>query len=540
MKDRAVKAVKTHPYLLILLVIALAYRFSGIFWGLPPFSPKPYHPDEPKIIEGALNFPQDIFQRVDLRYPTGLHYLLGLLTWPAKKLIEFLGEDPFPFIYLSGRLLSITLGTATILLVYLLARKFYGKTLALVAAIALAFSMYHVTNSAWATTDVATSFFLVLYLYLLAVTLEKQSTKYAIFTGISLGMLVGVKYVGALAVIPLFVLIIIHEWQQPHTNLWQKLKKIATNKLLWTVGFVALGVFLITTPSILINPEAFVESVQFEQNRLAQSQRPLYEIQVWQGVVSKMATTLGFPLAIFAIAGFFISLTSCRKFELAMTSLVIIFLLYFGNALVPRYFIMIMPILAIFAARALLFFFNHKQTWVRRIIILVCAGVLAYSFLYSTAAVLSRYPDTRTSSANYIQTMIPPGATFGIAYTSEEYDYAYHLWRYPYIDFTEIQYVDFLEGPDYVLVSSYDSVQIVDTLQSGSLSENFVISESQKNQWYQNSPPSPAIFAFYQNLYFSDQPDYELLERFTPPRKLAPIEFYPPTIEIYQKRTHSP
>jgi hypothetical protein len=132
--------------------------------------------------------------------------------------------------------------------------------------------------------------------------------------------------------------------------------------------------------------------------------------------------------------------------------------------------------------------------------------------------------------------MIPPGSTFGIAYTSEEYDYSYHLWRYPYIDFSELQYVDFLEGPQYVLVSSFDAAQIVETLESGMLEAEFVFPEGLNHRWYQKSPPSPEIFAFFNNLYFSDQPAYILLVRFTPARKWAPIEFYPPIIEIYQKK----
>lgn len=528
--------LRTHPYLFLILFVAFAYRFSGIFWGLPPLSPTYYHPDEPKIIEGALNFPLDIIQRQDLRYPTGLHYTLALITWPGENIYQYFGRDPMPFVHLTGRLLSVTFGTGTILLVYFLTRRFYDRLVALVAATALGFSMYHVTNSAWATTDVATSFFLTLFLLLLDSAIKKRSSKYAVFAGISLGMLVGVKYTGAIAIIPLFVLLIAHEFSQQNLSLGQKLINIVSNKTLWIVGLVSIMIFLLTTPTILLNTDAFVDSIRYEQDRLAQTQLPLNEIEVWRSVFSNMVKAIGFPLTAAACLGLGYIFFSRRNIEIAFGSLIIGFFIYFGNSLAPRYIILVMPILAILVARALMLFSRNENVWVRGTNWAICTAVLLHAFWYSTAAVLSRYPDSRTASANYISENILPGSQLGIAYTSEEYNYPYHGWRYPYIDFAELSYVDFLDSPEFVLVSSYDADRIKRTLEGNLFEDDFVFPESLAHQWYLSSPPSPRIFAFFNDLYFSDQSVYVLVERFSPPPMLAPIEFPSPTIEIYQKR----
>jgi len=166
------------------------------------FCSKIYHPDEPKIIREAMGFSQEIADRRDLRYPTAFHYSLGSLVWPAKKLIESRGGDPYPVVYVTGRVLSVLLGKATILLVYALAKRINDRRHALIASSALAFSMYHVTNSAWATTDVTSSFLLSSFLILTFKTMDDESLLLAVTTGAALGLLVGAKYTGAIAIMP--------------------------------------------------------------------------------------------------------------------------------------------------------------------------------------------------------------------------------------------------------------------------------------------------------------------------------------------------
>jgi hypothetical protein len=540
MQRRGAVFAKQHTYLLILLFVAFIFRFSGVFWGLPPFDAKSYHPDETKIVTGAYRFPGEIEYRHDLRYPTAYHYTLGVLTWPIKKVLESTGYGSYAyvFVYMTGRLLSVLLGTTTVLLVYLLTRFFFKRVQALVAAFALAFSMFHVTNSAWVTTDVLTSFWMTLFLLLLALTIDRQSLYMALYAGIALGMLVGTKYIGAFAVLPLFMLIFAYQKHRHRNGLWRQGAAFCTDKILWVVGIAALCVFFLTTPGILLHADAFLSSMQFEQARLAQRQFSLYDISVWRNVFATLCRTMGWPLAVSAVFGLCLSCASRKAFEIAIAALAIMYVLCFRNALahVPRYWIMLMPVLAVFAARSIMLFHSSKRSWLRVTGIFVSSVILLHAFWYSACAIVSRYPDTRSIASQYINEKIPPGSTIGIAYRSARFGWRTHDWVYPKINFGVLHYVDFLEKPEFLVVSSYDANQILQALKSGLLNADFSVPPYLVNQWYQSSPPSPEIFKFYNNLYFSDDAPYELIQKFRPRRLLVPIEFPPPVIEIFRRK----
>jgi hypothetical protein len=229
-----------------------------------------------------------------------------------------------------------------------------------------------------------------------------------------------------------------------------------------------------------------------------------------------------------------INFTRPGAFELAATWMVILYFLFFGDGLIPRYIIMISPILAIFASRTLLHFLPKESSALRVLNLALIGLVLAYAFVYTLSGAISRYPDTRTITYQYMVENIPTGSRVGVAYTSPEYDWVYHQWRYPKFDYDRYEEVNFLEYPDYLVVSSYDSKQIKETLQSGILFEGYEFPSVHDNLWYRNSPPSPEIFAFYDQLYFVEDSPYELIYDVSPFNPKSPIEFPSPTIEIFK------
>ena len=528
---------KRHFVILLILIIAtFALRISGIFWSLPPYDIKDYHPDEYKIIRGAYKFPQDVLERDDLRYPTGLHYSIGLLSWPIKEAIQAGGDESasYTFVHITGRVISILLGTGTVLLVYLLAKQQYDETHAIISAAMISFSMYHVLNSTWATTDVATSFFLTLFFTLLKPAFEKRTPRQAILLGAVLGMLIGIKYTGAFALIGLAIYFYLQMESREDKDLINRIRTLLSDRTIWIIGLSALVVFLITTPGIWLKFSSFLASFKWEQSRLAQNELPLYNPQVWKNMFLSLMTSIGLPLAILSCIGLLINFFRPGPFELAGTWLVILYFLFFGDGLIPRYIIMISPLLAVFASRTLLYFYPWKSRSIRIVNIALITLVLVQAFIYTLSGAISRYPDTRTITYQYITENIPAGSEIGVAYTSLDYDWVYHKWRYPKFDYERYEHVDFLEYPDYLVVSSYDSKQIKETLQSGILFEGYEFPSIYDNRWYRNSPPSPEIFRFYDQLYFSDDSPYELIYDVSPFNPETPIEFPSPTIEIYK------
>ena len=157
--------------LLAILLYALLSRLAGITWGLELFDRyvgnSRYHPDEFKITVGAKNFPKDILSRTDLRYPTALHYMIGILGFPVRAAAGTAVDDT-QFYLLIGRLLSVAFGVAAVYLTYRLTRKFAGANAGLIAAGLPAVSVYPVRESAVATTEMAVSFWALVVLLLTA------------------------------------------------------------------------------------------------------------------------------------------------------------------------------------------------------------------------------------------------------------------------------------------------------------------------------------------------------------------------------------
>jgi 4-amino-4-deoxy-L-arabinose transferase-like glycosyltransferase len=168
-----IKISSSKKLLISILFLGAILRFQGICWGIPIFDPlvHGYHPDEPKIIEGAYSFPRHVLTNTDLRYPTFYHYFLGTLSIPVKVVFKIEGwpSDIYKiYMAIFGRFMSILLGLGSIFLTFVLAKQLYNEKVGLLSALFVSLSLYHVQNSAWATLVFLTLFSLYsLYISLL-------------------------------------------------------------------------------------------------------------------------------------------------------------------------------------------------------------------------------------------------------------------------------------------------------------------------------------------------------------------------------------
>jgi len=554
---------KENRLLLLILLVGLAFRLSGVFWGLPYIKyMRFYHPDESKIIDGAYEFPAHILANLDLRYPTAFHYTLGILSLPLRLLPY---PDDYYTIYVLGRVLSLLAGSATILVTFLLVSKIYDQRCALLAAFLIAFSMLHVANSAWATTDVMSSFLMTLFLLLLFKTLESESKHNALFTGISLGLLIGVKYTGAIAVIPLLLLFFsrhlrrFFQRKNPARSIWRAFTSFLRDRNLWIVTLIALFTFLLSTPGLLRHPFAFIASLQYEGGRLSQSYQPLYDPGTYVVLFESLSRAMGMPLALTGILGIILALFRRKDVSIALILMLLVFVLYFGSAMQDRYYIMVMPVLALFASSFLFFLinlgslpsggFSSQQVelsqaecpqprsagiaWMRPVGYVLAGLVCLYALFYSLGGVVSRYPDSRTQAARYIAENVLPGSSIGLGYASKDYE---HSWHYPRIDSKIYDKRNFIKHPDYIVLSSYDYEPIRDTLRRGILNPDYSLPREYWQEWYLSSPPTSSIFELNEQLWLGTGSEYCLLKVFVPRKLYAPIEFPAPTIEIYARQ----
>jgi len=307
-------SMKLDKILLGMLIIGALLRLSGLFWGIPLFSQYTgsYHPDERKVILAALWFTDHVFTNQDLGWPTALHYTIGVLSVPFKYLTRLALLENFstPYyhrliIHILGRLLSVVLGVGAILITYRIGEIVFDRRRALLAGFLLCFSVFHVTNSSVATPDVPTSFLLSLFIFLLIKTLKQESVKLALLSGCALGLLVGTKYNGIFAVIPLLILVgdfVIRKYQ--HASPLKKAFLYLSNNYLWIIGVISAVVFLASTPGIIFREQLFIQKVQSEGSRMALFIPPSYNLlESCKNVADALSRSMGIPLALAGMLG---------------------------------------------------------------------------------------------------------------------------------------------------------------------------------------------------------------------------------------------
>jgi len=210
----------SHNWLLFTaLLAAFLIRVIGIVPGHPPD-----HPDEPMsygsalemVVHGDLNP-----RRFD--YPAGVplvHYLffktfplpialftvvlihpkvflaavrLGQEQFMNEYSVALFGKNGVTFLYWS-RLLTAILGTASVYLVYLIGKKLFNKSAALVAVVFVAFNYRHVLSSHLALSDIPNGFFALLAFYCAVLLTEKNTLKRYLIAGVCVGLSISMKY----------------------------------------------------------------------------------------------------------------------------------------------------------------------------------------------------------------------------------------------------------------------------------------------------------------------------------------------------------
>ena len=154
--------MNTRTAVMALLLLGLVLRLWGVRWGLPDM-PRlgSYHPDELLIISAAsiVDFGSLQLNPQFYNYPSLFIYVISLVFsvlegWGLLATIEIAD------LYLSARMISAVFGAATIYMVFLAGKRFYGEAAGLIAAGVLAIMPLHVQHSHFVAVDVPSVFFL--------------------------------------------------------------------------------------------------------------------------------------------------------------------------------------------------------------------------------------------------------------------------------------------------------------------------------------------------------------------------------------------
>jgi hypothetical protein len=230
----------------LIVLVALGLRAYAISWGLPYVD----HPDEPAVGNAALG----MLRRGDWNprffdYPSLYFYALRLAFtahWgygQATGLYTDLTQLPettnlyltTPGFFVWGRALSAVVGAATVGLLYVIGRRWWGAGVGLTAAALLAALPYHMRHSQYITVDVASALMTLLALGAALRMLDDRRWRAYALAGLAAGLAASTKYnAGAVALALVAAHLVV--WGRASLRQFLRLPWAA----LWSlIGFVA-------------------------------------------------------------------------------------------------------------------------------------------------------------------------------------------------------------------------------------------------------------------------------------------------------------
>lgn len=174
--------------------MAIALRVWGIQFGLPLTQARP---DESRVVNLASRIAAGDPNPHYFVYPS---LFLYLIAGSAKGLSAFHATTADaaaePGMFLIARGLSAALGSASVLIIFLIARRLAGTVAGLASAAVLAGAFLHVRDSHFGTTDVAMT--CVLLLALLTLLSRRATIGDVALCGVVAGLATSIKYNAAL------------------------------------------------------------------------------------------------------------------------------------------------------------------------------------------------------------------------------------------------------------------------------------------------------------------------------------------------------
>lgn len=335
--------------LIIILVMAAALRFYNLNWDNGIFA----HPDERSTVAfyaPTIRWPDDPSSLLDPRRSTlnpfwdvanqvrrsytyghfplytlvlvaaGLHYLAPTVAalpfdLPAG-LLQFMATAQSTHGYaLVGRALMALADLGTVYLVFLLGKRLYGVGPGLLAAALSAFTVLQIQLAHFFAVDPVSTTFTLLALYGAILMYSRRSVGAAVITGVGIALAVASKFSAApVAFAPLAAVYfsLTRRPSPPESGLPSPpnpLPRRMAGLALLALG-VAVVLFAVTSPFVLLDFENFKQAVLVEQGNMVRGiadfpftrqyrNTPAY----WYFIVQQIRWGMGWPLGLLAFGG---------------------------------------------------------------------------------------------------------------------------------------------------------------------------------------------------------------------------------------------
>ncbi|MDA1096659.1 MAG: glycosyltransferase family 39 protein, partial [Chloroflexi bacterium] len=412
-----------------LVAFALLLRFSGLDWGA-------FHPDEWAISTAVYNldWPTSIgeFFSVDSALnPKWFNYgslplyaFRGISETAAwlRPSMGFISPDVVLWRATSG-----LADVATLLLVAYCAKRLFGPTSGLLAALLYGAAGLPIQLSHFYTVDPLFTTFLTAATVASVIFVDTRSRRWGIVSAALLGLAVATKATGVLFAAP-----VVLAWVFVLAGSRHLVGRSVAIRLGFVIlaGTAAIGAFALSQPYALIDSQVFLDDVLF-QIRMARGVIELpYTIQYidtapfWYHIRNLVVWGLGIPLGVVGILGIGNVLLRGvfreRRGELLIAIAVVVPFLLLGAGQVKfmRYLLPIYPMLALAAAGILTTFGGHIGRGPRSrlavpiaIVALILLPTVAYGVAVSN---VYRSPHTISRMGEWARENIPPGSTVAI------------------------------------------------------------------------------------------------------------------------------
>jgi 4-amino-4-deoxy-L-arabinose transferase-like glycosyltransferase len=414
-----------------IVLAAVALRVAGLGYGLPAV----YNPDEVSILSRALAFAKGDLNPHNFLYPSfyfyllfgwlGAYFALAWATGAVASLQAFQSQfftDPTNT-YLAARTLGVVCGAATVVAVFVLGRRLFGRSAGLCAAVFLAVAPVHVIDSHYVKHDIAATLAIVVAQVAIVSVFPLRPRRADLWppvaAGAACGVALSIHYYSVFLALPLALAVM----ARYRTESWQ----IAAARLAAAAAAMA-AVFMLLSPFLFLNIGTAWRDIVANREIVVDRARELEGgVIAGAGRYLKLLwlDAVGFPVAALSVLGAVMLAWRAWRHAVILLIFPVVFLLFIGNTVpASRYLNPVIPFLTLLAAYAVARMATIARGTVRRIAIVTLASAAALpGFAKSVRAdEFFRQTDTRTLAQRFLEAHVPVNA--GVAVQP----YSVQLW----------------------------------------------------------------------------------------------------------------
>lgn len=348
-----------------ILAVALGLRAWGLGFGLPAV----YNPDEVAIMSRALAFATGDLNPHNFLYPTFYFYVLfgwvgasfvpawlfGVSASPAEFQRQFFADPTW--VYLAGRWLGVACGVASVAATWWLARRLFGRTAGLSAALFLAVAPIAVRDAHYVKHDVPVTLAVVVALIAMARLLPPGSvpgtpaatgTGALALAGAACGVAFSTHYYSVFLALPLGLAVWLARRERGAAAV---LRGLLVAGIASTVVFLALSPYLL--PEWRTALRDIVANRQIVMDRAAEIEGRAWLPSAGDYLRMLWLEGTGWPVLLLSVGGVALAVQRNRWAAALLLAFPVPFLLFISNTVAAsRYLNPVLPIVAVFAGVA--------------------------------------------------------------------------------------------------------------------------------------------------------------------------------------------